>query len=68
MKCSIECIHVCMNAVLKHVIGELPNVQDGFRKGRGTRYLIANIGWNIENAREFQKDIYFFFIDCAKAF
>ena len=60
MKCSIECIHVCMNAVL--------NVQDGFRKGRGTRYLIANISWNIENAREFQKDIYFFFIDCAKAF
>jgi len=47
---------------------ELPNVQAGFRKGRGTRYQIANIHWIIEKAREFQKNIYFCFIDYAKAF
>ena len=47
---------------------ELPNVQAGFRKGRGTRDQIANICWIIEKAREFQKNIYFCFIDCAKAF
>ena len=47
---------------------ELPNVQAGFRKGRGTRDQIANIHWIIEKAREFQKNIYFCFIDCAKAF
>ena len=44
------------------------DVQDGFRKGRGTRYQIANIHWIIEKAREFQKNIYFCFIDYAKAF
>ena len=47
---------------------ELPDVQAGFRKGRGTRYQIANIFWIIEKAREFQKNIYFCFIDYAKAF
>ena len=47
---------------------ELPDVQAGFRKGRGTRDQIANIRWIIEKAREFQKNIYFYFIDCAKAF
>ena len=47
---------------------ELPVVQAGFRKGRGTRDQIANIRWIIEKAREFQKNIYFFFIDYAKAF
>ena len=47
---------------------ELPAVQTGFRKGRGTRYQIANICWIIEKAREFQKDIYFCFIYHAKAF
>ena len=47
---------------------ELPDVQAGFRKGRGTRDHIANIHWIIEKAREFQKNIYFCFIDCAKAF
>ena len=47
---------------------ELPDVQDGFRKGRGTRDQIANIHWIIEKAREFQKNIYFWFIDYAKAF
>ena len=46
---------------------ELPDVQDEFRKGRGTRYQIANIHWIIEKAREFQKNIYFYFIDYAKA-
>ena len=47
---------------------ELPDIQAGFRKGRGTRNQIANICWMIEKAREFQKNIYFCFIDCAKAF
>ena len=47
---------------------EFPDVQAGFRKGRGTRDQIANICWIMEKAREFQKNIYFFFIDYAKAF
>ena len=47
---------------------ELPDVQAGFRQGRGTRDQIANICWIIEKAREFQKNIYFCFIDYAKAF
>ena len=47
---------------------ELPDVQAGFRKGRGTRDQIAKIRWIIEKAREFQKNIYFGFIDYAKAF
>ena len=47
---------------------ELPDVQAGFRKGRGTREQMANIHWIIEKAREFQKSIYYFFIDYTKAF
>ena len=47
---------------------ELPDVQAGFRKGRGTRDQIANICWIMEKVREFQKNMYFFFIDYAKAF
>ena len=47
---------------------ELPGIQAGFRKDRGTRDQIVNIHWIIEKAREFQKNIYFCFIDCAKAF
>ena len=47
---------------------ELPDVQGGFRKGTGTRDQIANIRWIIEKPREFQKNIYFCFIDYAKAF
>ena len=47
---------------------ELPDVQAGFRKGRGTRDQIANICWILEKAREVQKNIYFCFIDYAKAF
>ena len=47
---------------------ELPDVDDGFRKGGGTRGQIANICWIMEKAREFQKNIYFFLIDYAKAF
>ena len=52
----------------QYVNGELTGVQAGFRKGRGTRDQIANILWIIEKAREFQKNIYFCFIDYAKAF
>ena len=49
-------------------ISIVPDVQDGFRKGRGTRDQIANIHWIMEKGREFQKNIYFCFIDYAKAF
>ena len=52
----------------QYVTQELPDVQAGVRKGRGTRDQIANIRWIIEKAREFQKDIYFCFIAYAKAF
>ena len=52
----------------QYVNGELPDVQAGFRKGRGTRDQIANIYWIMEKARELQKNIYFCFIDYSKAF
>ena len=52
----------------QYVNCELPNVQAGFRKSKGTRDQIANICWIIKKAREFQKNIYFCFIDYAKAF
>ena len=52
----------------QYVNQELPDDQAGFRKGRGTRGQIANIHWMIKKAREFQKNIYFCFIDYAKAF
>ena len=52
----------------QYVNWELPDVQAGFRKGRGTRNQIVNIPWITEKAREFQKNIYFCFTDYAKAF
>ena len=52
----------------QYVNCELPDVQAGLRKGRGSRDQIANIRWIIEKAREFQKNIYFCFIDYVKAF
>ena len=52
----------------QYVIDEIPDIQAGFRKGRRTRDQIANICWIIEKAREFPKNIYFCFIDYAKAF
>ena len=52
----------------QYVNHELPDVQAGFRKGRGTRDQIANNHWIIKKAREFQRNIYFCFIDCAKDF
>ncbi|GGD47979.1 hypothetical protein GCM10011358_34760 [Sinisalibacter lacisalsi] len=79
-----ECSNYCTTALISHaskvmlkilqarlqqyVNHELPDVQAGFRKGRGTRDQIANICWIMEKAREFQKNIYFCFIDYAKAF
>ena len=54
--------------LLQYVNHELPDVQAGFRKGRGTRDQITNICWIIEKARKFQKNIYFCFIDYTKAF
>ena len=52
----------------QYINRELPDVQAGFRKGRGTRDQISNICWSMEKARESQKNIYFCFIDYAKAF
>ena len=52
----------------QYVNHELPDVQAAFRKCRGTRDQIANIRWIMETAREFQKNIYFYFIGCAKVF
>ena len=52
----------------QHLNQELPDVQAGFRKGRGTRDQIVNIHWTKEKARDFQKNIYFCFIDYTKAF
>ena len=79
-----ECSNYCTIALISHTSKvifkilqarlqqylnrEVPNVQAGFRKGRGTRDQIANISWVIEKAREFQKNIYFCFIDYTKAF
>ena len=79
-----ECSNYCTIAFISHtskvmlkilqarlqqyVNHELPDVQAGFRKGRGTRDQIANVRWIIEKAREFQKNIYFCLIDYAKAF
>ena len=61
-------IKILQARLQQYVNSELPDVQAGFRKGRGTRDQIANICWIIEKAREFQKNIYFCFIDYAKAF
>ena len=52
----------------QYVNRELPDIQAGFRKGRGTRDQIAKIYWIIEKVREFQENIYFCFIDCTKTF
>ena len=57
-----------LQARLQQYNHEIPDVQAGFRKGRGTRNQIANIHWIIKKARDFQKNIYFCFIDNAKAF
>ena len=64
-KVMLKILHASLQQYVNH---EFPDVQAGFRKGRGTRGQIANICWIIEKAREFQKNIYFCFIDYAKAF
>ena len=61
-------LKILQDRLQQHMNCELPDVQAGFRKGRGTRDQIANIRWIIEKARELQKNIYFCFIDYAKAF
>ena len=65
---SKEILKILQARLQQYVNRELPDVQAGFRKGRGMRDQIANICWIIEKAREFQKNIYFHFIDYAKAF
>ena len=64
-KVMLKILHARIQQYVNH---ELPDVQAGFRKGIGTRNQIATIRWIIEKAREFLKNIYFCFIDCAKAF
>ena len=64
-KVMLKILHARLQQYVNH---ELPDVQAEFRKGRGTRDQIANNRWIIEKAREFQKNIYFCFIDYAKAF
>ena len=61
-------LKILQDRLQQYMDHELPDVQVGFRKGRGTREQIANVCWIIEKAREFQKNIYFCFIDYAKAF
>ena len=61
-------LKILQTRLQQYVNREIPDVQAGFRKGRGTRDQIANICWIMEKAREFQKNIYFCFIDYAKAF
>ena len=61
-------LKLLQDRVQQYVNREFPDVQAGFRKGRGTRDQIANICWIMEKAREFQKNIYFCFIDYTKAF
>ena len=65
---SKEMLKILQARLQQYVNRELPDVQVGFRKGRETRDQIANIRWMMEKAREFQKTIYFCFIDYAKAF
>ena len=76
-KLSHSCTHLIASKVvlkilqariLQYVNHEVPYVQAGFRKGRGTRDQISNIHWILEKATEFQKNIYFCFIDYAKVF
>ena len=64
-KVMLKILQARLQQYVKH---ELPDVQTGFRKGRGTRDQITNIRWIIEKTKEFQKNIYFCFIDYAKAF
>ena len=70
--CTIPChpmdCKILQVRLQQYMNQELPDVQAGFRKGRGTRDQIANIRWIIEKAREFQKNIYFCFTDYVKAF
>ena len=61
-------LKILQASLQQYVNHELPDVHDGFRKGRGTRDQIANIFWNIKIAREFQKNIYLSFITYTKAF
>ena len=61
-------LKILQGGLQQYMNRELPDVQAGFRKGRGTRNQIANIRWIIKKAREFLKNIYFCFIDYAKAF
>ena len=61
-------LKILQDRLQQYTNGKLPDVQAGFRKGRGTRDQIANIHWIIEKARQFQKNNYFCFTDYAKAF
>ena len=64
-KVMLKILHASLQ---QYMYWEIPHVQAGFRKSRGTKNQIANICWIIEKEREFQKNIYFCFIDCTKTF
>ena len=65
---TLVMLKILQARIQQYVNQELPDVQAEFRKGTGTRDQVANIRWIVKKAREFQKNIYFFFIDYAKAF
>ena len=65
---TVQLLKILQGRLQQYVDRELPEVEAGFRRGRGTRDQIANMCWITEKAREFQKNIYFCFIDYAKAF
>ena len=67
LKLLHNCIKIFQSRLQQYMNCETPDIQVGFRKGRGTKDQIANIHWIMEKAREFQKNIYFCFIDYAKA-
>ena len=68
LQASKEMLKILQARLQQYMHCELPDVQAGFRKGRGTRDQIANIRWIMEKAREFQKNIYFCFVGYTKAF
>ena len=68
LTCQQSMLKILQGRLQQYMNRELSDVQDGFKKGRGNRDQIANVHWIIEKASEFQKNIYFCFIDYAKAF
>ena len=68
MATGLDMLKILQSRLQQHMNREFPDVQAGFRKGRGTRVQIANIRWIMKKAKEFQKNIYFCFVDYTNAF